>query len=799
MLRDFWGVSESGISKFDWVRTIHPSDAPEIGTKMLAALSKRTSVTVKGRYLNASGQYRVLETHAQPRFSLTGDFLGMIGANADITEQENAQTRVAADLEAMTRLQQLGSLCAREGHDITKCLSAVVDAATAITEAPRGSLQLVEPRSGTLTIAAQKGFAKPFLRFFAKVREDAPVTAAAAMRMRERVVIEDVTCSDIFYDAASIEVLAKAGVRAVQSTPLIGADGKVFGVISTHFAEPHRPEDRELRFIDLLARQTADYLNRIHAEEALRKLQRSLKAEIESRTRERDRIWNVSEDLLGVSSFEGYFLSINPAWERTLGWTEEEIKGLHVDQLRHPEDAAHSRAGRQELARGVPTVRMENRFRHKDGSWRWIAWTLTADNGLIYVAGRHITSEKEAAAALERAHEQLANAQKMEALGQLTGGVAHDFNNIMMIVSGYAQSLQRGSKDAKEARALRAIQAAISRGENLTRQLLSFSRHQPLHPTVLHPSTAVEGIRDVLSGSAQGSIKLSVDIPEDTWPILVDKSEFALALVNIAINARDAMPNGGQLAIACENRQLSSGNSPSGLTGEFVVLKITDTGSGIPANIIPKVFDPFFTTKEVDKGTGLGLSQVYGFARRSGGTVLIESELQRGTTVTMYLPRSSELPSSSVDDSHAFLKGKRSGTILVVEDNEDVRGVAATLLQQLGYCTLEVNSATAALEKLDSGVRVDLVFSDIVLPGPIDGLALAAELQSRYPRTPVLLTTGYAGRLTSELRHSVLRKPYDLVKLDNAVNQAIISIQHLVDQRSNHAERISSSLVSDIV
>ena len=173
----------------------------------------------KRTLLKRKWQYRVLETHAQPRFSLTGDFLGMIGANADITEQENAQTRVAADLEAMTRLQQLGSLCGREGHDLTKCLSAVVDAATAITGAPRGSLQLFEPRSGTLTIAAQKGLPNHFCGSLRKVREDARVTAAAAMRMRERVVIEDVTSSDIFYDAVSIEVLAKAGVRAVQSTP----------------------------------------------------------------------------------------------------------------------------------------------------------------------------------------------------------------------------------------------------------------------------------------------------------------------------------------------------------------------------------------------------------------------------------------------------------------------------------------------------------------------------------------------------------------------------------------------------
>jgi signal transduction histidine kinase len=330
--------------------------------------------------------------------------------------------------------------------------------------------------------------------------------------------------------------------------------------------------------------------------------------------------------------------------------------------------------------------------------------------------------EKESAAALERAHQQLANAQKMEALGQLTGGVAHDFNNIMMIVSGYAQSLQGGLKDPKKARALQAIQAAISRGENLTRQLLSFSRHQPLHPIVLHPSDAVEGIRDVLVGSTNGSIKLSVNIPESTWPVFVDKSEFVLALVNIAINARDAMPNGGEITISAENQQHSSSDSSNELSGDFVVITITDTGCGIPANVIPKVFDPFLTTKEVDKGTGLGLSQVYGFAHRSGGTVLIDSELQRGTAVTIYLPKSCEPFVQPHVGNRVEPRGKRSGTILVVEDNQDVRGVATALLQQLGYDTLEVDSAQAALEQLHNGAKVNLIFSDIVLPGAMDGI-----------------------------------------------------------------------------
>ena len=719
-----------------------------------------------------------------------------IAVDRQVAQEEQAEVRerVAADLSAMTRLRELGSLCAREGHYQSKCLSAVVETAIAITGAPRGSLQLVDARSGVLTIAAQRGFSESFLNYFARVSQNAPVTAAAAMRAKQRIIVEDVTKSEIFYDQPTVKVLLDAGVWAVQATPLIDADGKVFGVITTHFSAPHRPQDRELRFIDLLARQTGDYLSRIQAEQALRSLQSSLRAEVKSRTRERDRVWSFSEDLLGVSDFEGYFLSVNPAWQKTLGWSEDEIiKVLHVNDLCHPDDAAHSWAGREQLAHGVPTVRIENRFRHKDGSWRWIAWTMTAEQGLIYVAGRHVTAEKEAAAALERAQQQLANAQKMEALGQLTGGVAHDFNNIMMIVSGYAQSLKGRMTEPKHVRALQAIEAAVSRGENLTRQLLSFSRHQPLNPAVLHPAEAVGAIQDVLSGSTTGKIELSVDIPNDCWPIRVDKSEFALALVNIALNARDAMPSGGRLSIKCENKSFHASDGPHELSGDFVAFEIKDTGCGIPAGVLPKVFDPFFTTKEVEKGTGLGLSQVYGFASRSGGSVAIQSELQRGTTVRFYLPRSQVPVPFEGSQEAPKPKGRREEIILVVEDNADVRRVAVTLLKELGYRTLEADSATSALSKLD-GTHVDLVFSDIVLPGSTDGVSLAEEIAVRHPRISILLTTGYARRVDAELKHPVLRKPYDIRTLDVALREAIETHKLMIEEDRVLRTQISAML-----
>jgi PAS domain S-box-containing protein len=508
-------------------------------------------------------------------------------------------------------------------------------------------------------------------------------------------------------------------------------------------------------------------------ESELRTLSEQLETEVERRTFERDRIWNVSEDLLAVSNFEGYFLSLNPAWTRLLGWSEDEIKAMHVSELRHPDDAPHSIAGRAQLAQGVPTVRMENRFRHKDGSWRWLQWTMTENNGLIYVAGRHVSAEKEAAAALERAQLQTAHLQKMEAIGQLTGGIAHDFNNLLMIVSGHAQSLKNRLKDAKDTRALQAIEMAATRGENLTRQLLSFARTLPLSPTVISPAEAVTAIRDVLAGSMHVNIEFRIDVPNSTWPVCVDKSELELALVNLAVNARDAMPEGGRISISAENVRLDAERAPERISGEFVALSVADTGCGIPSDLLPRVVEPFFTTKGPDKGTGLGLSQVYGFARRSDGTVAINSATGRGTKVTIYLPRSHAAVAAPSREESGRFAAMGGQTILVVEDNREVRGVAVSLLVELGYRTMEAETAADAIEVLDSGKDVSLVFSDVVLPGQTDGLALARMVGERYPRIPVVLTTGYTKVFDTDPEFPVLRKPYQMSALGRVIHQAL--------------------------
>ncbi len=595
----------------------------------------------------------------------------------------------------------------------------------------------------------------------------------------EPVCVSDVDRADL-PDALRV-VVKQEGIRSLAFIPLM-AGGRLVGVFMAYYASPHEFNREEIDLALTLSRQLGFAVERMQAEQArnsiekeLRTLSEKLEAEVERRTLERDRIWHVSEDLLAVSNFDGYFLSINPAWTKLLGWTEDEIKSMHVSELRHPDDAPQSLAGRAQLAAGVPTVRMENRFRHKDGSWRWLQWTMTENDGLIYVAGRHVTAEKEAAAALERAQRQTAHLQKMEAIGQLTRGIAHDFNNLLMIVSGHAQRLKQRLTDSKDVRGLQAIEMAASRGENLTRQLLSFSRTVPLNPAVISPAGAVQAVRDVLSGSMHVNIEFVIDIPNTTWPVHVDKSELELALVNLAVNARDAMPGGGRLSISAANVHLNAGDTPEGLAGDAVALTIADTGCGIPSDLLPRVVEPFFTTKGPDKGTGLGLSQVYGFARRSGGTVVIASEIAHGTKVTIYLPRShAPVPGPSPEDTTQYKTIDRQ-TILVVEDNHEVRNVVMSLLEQLGYRTIAAETASDALEVLAAGQDVKLLFSDVVLPGRTDGLALGRAVSERYPHIPVVLTTGYAKDFETDPEFPVLRKPYRLSALGRVIHDALNS------------------------
>jgi two-component system, NtrC family, sensor kinase len=346
-----------------------------------------------------------------------------------------------------------------------------------------------------------------------------------------------------------------------------------------------------------------------------------------------------------------------------------------------------------------------------------------------------------------------------------------------MIISGSVQRLRGELSDAKHTRLLDMIGTATHRGESLTRQLLSYSRQQTLTPQVIDLCERLPLLRELLTRSLKSDIDIKVEVPDGGCAIRVDPSEFELAILNLALNAKDAMPNGGALSIRARAVTLKGEVSAEGLIGDYVAVRISDTGYGIPPEVLSRVFEPFFTTKGVGKGTGLGLSQVYGFAKQSGGTATITSTEGRGTAITLYLPRTHEVPQKTPAQAQAEAPAKPAGTVLLVEDNDDVAEVGAGYLRQLGYRVRSVAHAQAALAALRLYGDVDLVFSDILMPGGMNGLELAREISERYPHIPVLLTTGYSASAQDAVRQGVvvLQKPYDIDSLRRNIRETIES------------------------
>jgi PAS domain S-box-containing protein len=476
----------------------------------------------------------------------------------------------------------------------------------------------------------------------------------------------------------------------------------------------------------------------------------------------------------GVADYALYMLdptdlvtSWNIGAQRIKGYAPEEILGRHFSRFYTETDRANGKP-----ARALKIAEQQGRYEEegwrvrKDGTFFWasvIIDPIREDGRLVGFAKitRDITERRDAQLKLEQIQKHLAESQKLDALGQLTGGVAHDFNNLLMIVSGNINTLKKGvGDDIRLQRAVTAIEAAVKRGASLTGQLLTFARRQSVNPQSVDVAQRIEAIREVLDTGVGGGVELAFDIAGDVWPIAVDISEFETALVNLVINARDAMPAGGTIMIRARNSAATDD------TGDRVAISVEDTGSGIAPDVLGKIFDPFFTTKPVGKGTGLGLSQVHGFAHQARGTVKVESELGMGTKVTILLLRERVQPSALADN---VVDAGSSGTVLLVEDNPDVASVSCNLLEQLGYTVRRASDAETALREIERD-GIDLVFSDIVMPGKMDGLGLAHRLKEIRPDLPVLLATGYSDAAANVRGNfPILRKPYEIHQLSQAI------------------------------
>jgi PAS domain S-box-containing protein len=504
--------------------------------------------------------------------------------------------------------------------------------------------------------------------------------------------------------------------------------------------------------------------------------------------------------LQGVRDYAIYMLDTggcvrtwNEGAERIYGYGADDIVGRPFrvflpEELRVGDMADHALV---EAAR-EGQFEAQSWLLRKDGSRFYASTVMDAlrnDAGeLIGFANlvRDITVQHEAEVALEETREQLAQSQKMEALGQLTGGIAHDFNNLLMIVSGYAQLLQRRLREPKDIQAIEAIRAASNRGETLTRQLLTFSRRQHLMPVVVDLRARIDAVRDMLAPSLRGNIELSCDIEDKIWPVKVDLGELELALVNIAVNARDAMPNGGTITLSARNVVLKPGSAAGPLAGDFVALAIIDTGNGMAPDVLARVFEPFYTTKPVGKGTGLGLSQVHGFANQSGGAVTVSSEPGRGTVVTVYLPRDRTEAAATAEEATSSPGVPTRGTVLVVEDSRSVAEVTSAMLEQLGYRVVWAESAAEALRHLQQGIEFDLLLSDIVMPGEMNGLGLAEICRERFPDIPLLLVSGFSDAAqAADGRFDILRKPFELSALEHAIEQAMENVSGMEQKRAS--------------
>jgi PAS domain S-box-containing protein len=365
--------------------------------------------------------------------------------------------------------------------------------------------------------------------------------------------------------------------------------------------------------------------------------------------------------------------------------------------------------------------------------------------------------------------------QKLDAIGQLTGGVAHDFNNLLMVIAGGLSLLERPGDAPRRLRVIAQMRQAAERGASLSRKLLAFSRRQPLNPEPVDLHRQIDGMRELLNRTLRGDVEVKTELADDLWPIKVDAAEWELVVLNLCVNARDAMPDGGVITISARNAlQVRQGK----LAGDFVVVSVCDTGTGMSADVLTHIFEPFFTTKEIGKGSGLGLPQVYGFTQQSGGTITVASVVGKGTTVTMLLPRTAGPPvepaARRADDTDRH--NARSGSILLVEDNDEVAMLVTEMLRELGYRVTRAASAQGALGALADEREIDLVFSDIMMPGTMSGMELALEVRRRRPGAPILLTTGYAGAAVqvAEVEDiEILSKPYAIEALDAALRVAL--------------------------
>ena len=686
----------------EWVRRIHPDDRVRVESNFREVVAgNATDYSAEYRIIRPSdGALRWISAKAVIERDEKGQPVRLIGAHTDITERR----RIEDALRAADERIQLA-------------LDAGAVVGTWVWDIPNDRLT---------------GDAR-FARTFSLDPEQ------AARGVTRKKALPQVYPDDVEPVQTAMRHAMKNGGPYRSEYRLRHADG-IYRWIESNGQCELDADGNPARFAGVLI----DINDRKQAETKLQQLNATLEHQVEQRTRERDRIWNNSNELMASASFDGALKSVNPAWTRMLGWDEATLLSRPFREFIHPDDIAIATAAIEVLARGDSVSRFEGRLLCSDGSHCLIAWNAAPWEGEFYAVGRDITDQREV-------EESLRQAQKMEAVGQLTGGIAHDFNNLLTGIVGALDLLRtrigQGRFDSVD-RYITAAMTSANRAAALTHRLLAFARRQPLDPKPVNANQMITSLEDLLRRTIGEQIQLEIVAAGGLWPTMCDPNQLENAIINLALNARDAMPDGGKLTIETANAHLDNSYAAAQrdvTPGQYVAICISDTGVGMNAAVIAQAFNPFFTTKPLGQGTGLGLSMIYGFAKQSEGHVRIYSEVGEGTTVKLYLPRyRGNLEDTTILFDEAPSQQDMTGEIvLVVEDEPIVRELVVDLLRDAGYHVLQAKDGPSGLVILESSQRLDLLITDVGLPG-MNGRQLADHARASRPTLKVLFITGYA-------------------------------------------------------
>lgn len=682
-----------------WAGTLHPDDAPATERRWAEARAAGVTYEMEVRYRRHDGAYRWYVARAEPIHDDDGAITTWVGSSIDIHDRKQAEDALRASEQQF-----------RQMADASPQIVWITDG--------EGAVQFFNRHWSDYTGAAYM-----------------PDTAA-------EVAAAHVHPDDAGETMAAFDAARRAGRTFLVEHRIRSRSGAYRWFLVR--GEPYR--DASTGAIVRWFGASVDIHDRKLAEASLRALNENLEAQVAARIAERDRLWNLSQDMLARADYDGMMSAVSPAWQQVLGWEPRELLTRGYATFMHPDDQPATLAAIARMSETRRPTRFENRIATSDDGWKSIEWTVAPEpDGTNFIAvGRDLSDAKAREDELSAAQDALRQSQKMEAMGSLTGGVAHDFNNLLTPIIGSLDLLMRkGLGNDRERRLIDGALQSAERAKTLVQRLLAFARRQPLQPIAVDVATLVAEMAGLIDSTVGPAIDVRADLAADLPAAMADRNQLEMALLNLAVNARDAMPEGGRLSIAAAHEEVAGRHAAGLAPGHYVRLSVGDTGTGMDEETRERAIEPFFSTKGIGKGTGLGLSMVHGLSAQLGGGMAIESAPGQGTVVDLWLPVGSAPMRAASGASEPAARARGRGVALLVDDEELVRVTTADMLADMGFDVVEAGSAEEALRLMEAGPAPDLLVTDHLMPG-MRGADLARAARGLAPSLPVLIVSGYA-------------------------------------------------------